>query len=74
MTENFITKDTLQRLIADIKEVKMSKLSKDGIYYEHDETNILVGRCVIVGPKDTPYENGLFGSFTCSGKMDYAYK
>jgi len=72
MTENFITKDTLQRLIADIKEVKMSKLSKDGIYYEHDETNILVGRCVIVGPKDTPYAFGNY-CFEFTFPTDYPH-
>ena len=37
MTDIIITKDTVKRLISDIAEVKKSNISKDGIYYEHDE-------------------------------------
>ena len=50
----------LKRLIMDIKDLKINNLSKDGIYYEHDERNILKGYALIIGPKNTPYEFGNF--------------
>lgn len=50
----------VKRLISDIKDIKKNNLSKDGIYYEHDENNILKGYALIIGPKDTPYEYGNF--------------
>ena len=52
----------VKRLISDIKDLKKNKnnLSKEGIFYEHDETNIMKGYALIIGPKDTPYEYGNF--------------
>ena len=50
----------VKRLISDIKDLKRNNLSKEGIYYEHDETNILRGYALIIGSKDTPYEYGNF--------------
>ena len=50
----------IRRLISDIKDLKINDLSKEGIYYEHDENNILRGYALIIGPKDTPYEYGNF--------------
>ena len=50
----------VKRLISDIKDLKKNNLSKEGIYYEHDESNILRGYALIIGSKDTPYEYGNF--------------
>lgn len=50
----------VKRLISDIKDLKKNNLSKEGIYYEHDESNIMRGYALIIGPKDTPYEYGNF--------------
>jgi len=50
----------IKRLISDIKDLKKNNLSKEGIYYEHDESNILRGYALIIGPKGTPYEYGNF--------------
>ena len=44
----------LKRLIYDIRDFKKSSLSKDGIFYEHDESNILKGYALIIGPNNTP--------------------
>jgi ubiquitin-protein ligase len=52
------SKDTLKRIVSDIKQIKKNPLDSQGIYYEHDDENILVGYALIIGPEDTPYEYG----------------
>lgn len=60
MSSVIISKTTVKRLISDIKELSDNSLSKDKIYYKHDEKNMLIGYALIIGPKDTPYEYGNF--------------
>lgn len=55
-----ISSATVKRLISDIKEITLNPLEKDGIYYRHDETNMLLGYALIIGPPDTPYAYGNF--------------
>jgi len=56
-----VSRDTVKRIVQDIKEVmKDSSLSQNGIYYEHDMDNFMHGDAMLIGPKDTPYEHGLF--------------
>ena len=57
---NVISSTTVKRLISDIKQITLNPLTKDGIYYKHDETNMLSGCALIIGPKDTPYQYGNF--------------
>jgi ubiquitin-protein ligase len=56
----FITKPAMKRIISDVKELRQHPLTEHGIYYEHDDTDILKGRALIIGPRDTPYENGFY--------------
>lgn len=59
MDQNIIIKkDTAKRLIKDIKQIKNEPI--DGIHYIHDETNMLQGYGLIIGPPDTPYEGGYY--------------
>jgi ubiquitin-protein ligase len=60
MTNKIITATSVKRLISDIKDITKFPLSKDGIYYKHDQENMLIGYALIIGPKDTPYEYGNF--------------
>ena len=55
-----ISKDTVNRLISDIKTIKKEPLHNNGIYYEHDECDMLIGYALIIGPVDTPYAYGNF--------------
>ena len=55
-----VSKTTIMRLIEDIKEITKNPLENQGIYYKHDDTNMLVGYAMIVGPDDTPYEKGFY--------------
>ena len=55
-----VSKSTIMRLIEDIKEITKNPLENQGIYYKHDETNMLVGYAMIIGPDDTPYQKGFY--------------
>ena len=58
MTSTIITKDTITRLVSDIREITLNPLTDNGIYYKHDEANMLVGYALIVPKDDTPYQCG----------------
>ena len=49
---------TIERLVKDVKYLIKNPLDNEKIYYKHDEENILLGYALIIGPPDTPYENG----------------
>ena len=59
-TSIVLKKDTITRLIKDVKEIITNPLTSHGIYYHHNEADILKGEVLIIGPKDTPYENGYY--------------
>jgi ubiquitin-conjugating enzyme E2 Z len=56
----FVSKDTMKRIISDVKHLRQNPLTDHGIYYEHDDTDMLKGSALIIGPRDTPYENGFY--------------
>lgn len=53
-----VSRETTKRLVSDIKDLRKSPLHNEGIYYKHDETNILLGYAYICGPKDSVYFGG----------------
>lgn len=57
---SYITQESIRRLVSDIADVHKNPLTDEGIYYIHDDKNMLNGYAMIIGPKDTPYENGVF--------------
>lgn len=53
-------KNAIQRILnKDMKEIQKTNLSEMGIYIHFDEENILKAKAMIIGPEDTPYENGI---------------
>jgi ubiquitin-protein ligase len=61
----FISKETITRLLNDVKQIIKNPLNDNGIYYIHDDTDLLKGYALIVGPSDTPYFAGnYFFEFT----------
>jgi len=56
----FIEKETIKRLLNDIKDLVTSPLDSEGIYYRHSETDMLTGYAMIVGPADSLYFGGYF--------------
>ena len=55
-----ISKDTFRRLVKDVKDLVVNPLISHGIYYIHNEDDILKGKALIIGPSETPYENGYY--------------
>jgi ubiquitin-conjugating enzyme E2 Z len=55
-----ISKDTIKRLLHDVKNIIKSPLTENGIYYIHDDTDILKGYALIIGPENSPYFGGNF--------------
>lgn len=49
---------SVRRIMMDVKEMMSDPI--DNIYYHHDEDNLYKGYALIIGPKDTPYENGFY--------------
>jgi ubiquitin-conjugating enzyme E2 Z len=54
----FISKESISRLLNDVKQIIKNPLCENGIYYIHDDTDILKGYALIIGPSDTPYFGG----------------
>ena len=68
----FISKETINRLLKDIKNIIKNPLTDQGIYYIHDDTDMMKGYAMIIGPSDTPYFGGFyFFEFTYSS--DYPH-
>jgi ubiquitin-conjugating enzyme E2 Z len=59
-TNAVITKDTIYRIIRDIKTIFNSPLVEHGIYYQHDDEDMLKGYAMIVGQEGTPYFGGFY--------------
>jgi ubiquitin-conjugating enzyme E2 Z len=69
---NFISKETINRLLKDIKNIIKNPLNENGIYYIHDESDILKGYALIIGPEDTPYFGGYY-FFEINYPFDYPH-
>ena len=67
-----ISKETISRLIKDVKEIIKNPLESHGIYYKHDEEDLLKGKALIIGPQGTPYENGFY-LFEINYPVNYPY-
>lgn len=58
---NRTKKNAMNRIISDLQDIKQSKLAEEyGIHYEFNDRNIFHIRFLIIGPPETPYENGFF--------------
>jgi ubiquitin-protein ligase len=68
----YISKETIKRLVSDVKNIRKDSLESEGIYYIHDETDILKGYAMIIGPKDTPYFGGYY-LFDFSFPINYPF-
>lgn len=58
--DTVITKETIKRLASDIKRIIKEPLDKHGIYYKHDDENILKGYALIIGKPETSYAYGCY--------------
>jgi len=60
MSKSIISKSTIQRLLRDVKQIMKSPLHDNGVYYQHDEDDMLKGYAMIIGAEDTPYYGGYY--------------
>lgn len=56
----FISRETINRLLKDVRHIMKNPLTDQGIYYIHDDCDMLKGYAMIVGPSDTPYFGGFY--------------
>jgi ubiquitin-conjugating enzyme E2 Z len=56
----YLTQTTTKRLIRDITDIYKNPLVDEGIYYQHDDTDMLKGYAMIFGPTETPYQYGAY--------------
>jgi ubiquitin-protein ligase len=67
-----ITKETISRLLKDVKQIIKNPLIDQGIYYIHDDSDMLKGYAMIVGTSDTPYFGGFY-FFELNYPSDYPH-
>ena len=69
-----MSKSALKRILSkDIKEISSRNLNESGIYIQFDEEDMLKAKAMIVGPKDSLYENAfLFFSITFPKNYPFA--
>lgn len=67
-----IKKETIQRLLRDVKQIMKHPLTDNGIYYTHDDNDLLKGYALIIGPTGTPYFGGFY-FFKFNFPIDYPY-
>lgn len=67
-----IKKETIHRLLTDVKQIIKNPLTDNGIYYSHDDSDMLKGYAMIVGPEGTPYFGGFY-FFDFQFPYDYPY-
>jgi ubiquitin-conjugating enzyme E2 Z len=56
----FISKETINRLVKDVRHIIKNPLTDQGIYYIHDDSDMLKGYAMIIGPSETPYFGGFY--------------
>ena len=67
-----ISKGTVTRLLKDVKQIILNPLTENGIYYIHDDEDMLKGYALIVGPSETPYFSGYY-FFELNYPVDYPH-
>ena len=67
-TKTMIRKSKM-RLLKDVSDIIKNPLTDQGIYYVHDEDNMMKGYAVVFGPSETLYQYGAYFfefSFPCN--------
>ena len=67
-----LSRETVKRLLNDVKTIITSPLTDHGIYYSHDEDDIMKGYALIIGPSETPYFGGYY-FFELQFPQDYPH-
>ena len=65
-------KTNQKRLLKDVIDIIKNPLEDNGIYYKHDENDMLCGYALIMGPEETLYNYGYY-LFKFSFPSDYPF-
>lgn len=68
-----ISKESAKRILSDVREIMQFPLHGDGIYYLHDNEDILTGHAMLYGQPGTLYYGGYY-FFKVTFPPDYPYK
>jgi len=60
------------RLLRDVRNIIKNPLTSNGIYYVHSESDMYKGYAMIIGPPDSPYEDGFY-FFEFTFPKDYPF-
>ena len=55
-----MNKNNQRRLLKDVVDLIKNPLNDNGIYYKHNDENMLQGHALIIGPDDTLYNYGYY--------------
>ena len=69
MAAQVVTQETLKRIISDITEIVKNPLHDNGIYYEHDESNMLKGYVLIIPTNKSGEFFGFYNTFGRAGSV-----
>ena len=67
-----LSRETVHRLVKDVAQLIKNPLTDHGIYYEHNEQDMLRGKAMIMGSSETPYFGGFY-FFDFEFPMDYPF-
>lgn len=67
-----ISSETVKRLLRDVRQMLHEPLHDNGIYYLHDNDDMMKGLAMIVGTENTPYFGGYY-LFKFEYPLDYPY-
>jgi len=68
-----MSKEVIKRIVnKDLKEIQKMNLAELGIHVYFDESNMMKAVAMIIGPEDTPYEDGIL-YFVIEFPKDYPF-
>ena len=67
-----VSKDAVRRILSDVRELMSCPLHDNGIYYRHDEEDMLFGYAMLYGQPGTLYEGGYY-FFRIKFPVDYPH-
>lgn len=73
VSKPFVSRQTQNRLLKDVRSILKHPLTEHGIHYAHDDENCMRGYALIIGPEDSLYADGIY-LFVFKFPPDYPYK
>ena len=59
-TDGMVLDDTIKRLVKDVSSLYKNPLTNEGVYYIHDDADMMKGYAMVIGPEGSLYEHGFY--------------